>query len=154
MSNATQKLPDDSANTGHEIDCEAVVLEGKTVLQQRVRLVGIEALASAANQDAIATMLSALLALADSMGINTAEINAKTPALQGGAVPAQIIGPVTVGYIASNGVVIPADSLAATHTIVAGQIAAITVSYLGINYVQTLTYTSGIVSAVSNWVAQ
>lgn len=67
---------------------------------------------------------------------------------------AQIVGPVPVGYIANNGVVVPADSLAATHTIANGQITAITVSYLGITYVQTLTYTGGIVSAVSQWVAQ
>lgn len=67
---------------------------------------------------------------------------------------AQVVGPVSIGYIASNGVVVPADSLAATHTIIAGQITAVTVVYLGITYVQTLTYTAGIVSAVSQWVAQ
>ena len=58
------------------------------------------------------------------------------------------------GVLASNGVRLPVDSLAQTLGYSNGLLSTITVSFGGTTYVQTLTYTSGNLTGVSQWVAQ
>ncbi|WP_438979536.1 hypothetical protein [Polynucleobacter sp.] len=62
---------------------------------------------------------------------------------------------ISVSYvIASDGVLLPADSLATT---IAGSTATAityTVTYLTFTYVKTFTYTAGSVSSISQWVKQ
>lgn len=55
---------------------------------------------------------------------------------------------------ADNGVVLPLDSLAHTFTSSGGLITTDTVVYLGVTYVQTLTYSGGVIQTISQWVAQ
>jgi hypothetical protein len=59
---------------------------------------------------------------------------------------------------ASNGVMLPLDSLPVSITYIGSGAAAVpetlTVEYRGVTYVQTLTYDSGNLIAASNWIAQ
>lgn len=56
--------------------------------------------------------------------------------------------------IASDGVLLPIGNLAKTYGQSGGQINTITVSYAGETYVQTLTYSNGLVATESKWVKQ
>lgn len=56
--------------------------------------------------------------------------------------------------MASDGVMLPIDSIAQTLGYTAGDLTTITVVYGGNTYVQTLTYTSGNITAISKWVKQ
>lgn len=58
------------------------------------------------------------------------------------------------GVTASDGVVLPIDSLAQTMGYTAGNLTSVTVTYGASTYVQTLTYTSGNLTGVSKWVKQ
>jgi hypothetical protein len=58
-------------------------------------------------------------------------------------------------YIGSDGVIIPVDSLAASYTYnTDGTLATSTVVFNGNTYIQSYSYVSGRVSAVSQWVKQ
>jgi hypothetical protein len=56
--------------------------------------------------------------------------------------------------MASDGVMLPIDSIAQTLGYTTGDLTTITVVYGGNTYVQTLTYTSGNITAISEWVKQ
>lgn len=75
------------------------------------------------------------------------------PVKTGDAHPLPVTG-VGASIIADNGVALPVDNLAHTFTSSGGLIATDTVSYLGNTYVQTLTYTSGVIETISLWVKQ
>ena len=63
---------------------------------------------------------------------------------------------VLANIVASDGIVIPIDSLAQTMTYNApgGLLDTITVSYAGNTYRQTLAYTGSNVTSMSGWVKQ
>lgn len=75
------------------------------------------------------------------------------PVKTGDAHPLPVTG-LSGSVIADNGVALPIDSLAHTFTSSGGLIATDTVEYLGVTYVQTLTYASGVIETISLWVKQ
>lgn len=58
------------------------------------------------------------------------------------------------GAVASDGVFLPLASLAKTNTVSGGLIMTTTVSYVTNTYVQTNTYSSGVLLTQSAWVKQ
>lgn len=61
----------------------------------------------------------------------------------------------TIGTVAaSNNVLVPVDSLEQTLTYSAGKLVSVSVTYDGIDYVQTLTYTGSDLTGISGWMAQ
>ena len=74
--------------------------------------------------------------------------------LQDGSLPVDLQSPVVTGVVASNGVVVPVDSLTEANTFVDGQLQTSTVVYLGVTYTMTITYAGGFPVGISRWVAQ
>lgn len=75
------------------------------------------------------------------------------PVKTGDAHPLPVTG-LSGSVIADNGVALPIDSLAHTFTSSGGLITTDEVSYLGDKYVQTLTYTNGVIETISEWVKE
>ena len=75
------------------------------------------------------------------------------PVKTGDAHPLPVTG-LSGSVIADNGVALPIDSLAHTFESSGGLIETDTVEYLGDKYVQTLTYTNGVIETISEWVKE
>lgn len=56
--------------------------------------------------------------------------------------------------VASNGIVVPVDSLEQSYTYNGSLIDYIEVTYRGVTYRQTYTYSGSSISAISDWEAQ
>ncbi len=56
---------------------------------------------------------------------------------------------------AQNGVPLPVDDLAQVFAYnVDGKVSSITVAYRGVTYIQTFTYSAGVLTNISQWVNQ
>lgn len=58
------------------------------------------------------------------------------------------------GIVASDGVVLPIESLSQTLAYTSGNLTSVSVAFGGGTYVQSLTYTAGALSSVSGWIKQ
>jgi len=72
----------------------------------------------------------------------------------GGGAPGGITGAVQIGVLASDDVVVPVDSLPQTMGYTGDRLDYTEVTFDGVTYRQTLTYTGANLTGVSEWVAQ